>query len=464
MLDITAGTTAPERAARAGAGVHECPGAPGTASADAGSTEGDKGYVTTSQEELANGTGLIRQTVAKALGKWRRDGWLKTGRGRIVILNRKALEAWRRVWRLEACVAQATDSTRATAYTEHRIESSERSEGVRMKVAKIPISPKALKKLSAVRPVLPKEEREILDAIVLEEVTAHKLQSKVVSKAKGKTQVKAHKFHTQAVGKSAGKTEVKANMLKTKALGKAAGKVQVKAHKFNTKTISKAKGKVQVKAHKFAGKAAIAQGQGQGPGQGPQVRQPRRIGKAAARLRQGPGQGPQVRRQGQVRSQARQGLRRARTQVKAHKFGKALPKAKGKGQAKAHKFGKALPKAKGKAQAKAHKFGKALPKAKGKGQAKAHKFGKALPKAKGKGQAKAHKFGKALPKAQGQGARPRLTSSARLFRRRRARARPRLIVCRFSSRIETNDTTWTEPIVTPVVVDPNPNNNQPINQ
>jgi CRP-like cAMP-binding protein len=55
--------------------------------------EGGKGYVTTSQEELANGTGLIRQTVAKALGSWRRDGWLKTSRGRIVILNRKALDA-----------------------------------------------------------------------------------------------------------------------------------------------------------------------------------------------------------------------------------------------------------------------------------------------------------------------------------------------------------------------------------
>ena len=51
-----------------------------------------KGYVTISQEELAHHTGLIRQTVAKVLGKWRRDGWLITGRGRILILNRKALE------------------------------------------------------------------------------------------------------------------------------------------------------------------------------------------------------------------------------------------------------------------------------------------------------------------------------------------------------------------------------------
>jgi CRP/FNR family transcriptional regulator len=54
--------------------------------------EAHKGYITASQEELAYSTGLIRQTVAKALGVWRRDGWLLTGRGRIVILNRKALE------------------------------------------------------------------------------------------------------------------------------------------------------------------------------------------------------------------------------------------------------------------------------------------------------------------------------------------------------------------------------------
>ena len=50
-----------------------------------------KGYVEISQEELAHRTGLIRQTVAKALGKWRRAGWLITGRGRILILNHSAL-------------------------------------------------------------------------------------------------------------------------------------------------------------------------------------------------------------------------------------------------------------------------------------------------------------------------------------------------------------------------------------
>lgn len=59
---------------------------------DLDNLEYEKGYVTISQEELAQQTGLIRQTVAKILGKWRRAGWLITGRGHILILNRKALE------------------------------------------------------------------------------------------------------------------------------------------------------------------------------------------------------------------------------------------------------------------------------------------------------------------------------------------------------------------------------------
>ena len=54
----------------------------------------EKGYITISQEELAQRSGLIRQTVAKALGKWRRKGWLLTGRGHIMLLNRSALNQW----------------------------------------------------------------------------------------------------------------------------------------------------------------------------------------------------------------------------------------------------------------------------------------------------------------------------------------------------------------------------------
>ncbi|HEX9013287.1 MAG TPA: Crp/Fnr family transcriptional regulator [Anaerolineaceae bacterium] len=52
------------------------------------------GPVVASQEELADRTGLIRQTVAKTLGEWRRRGWIQTGRGRIQILDRAALEHW----------------------------------------------------------------------------------------------------------------------------------------------------------------------------------------------------------------------------------------------------------------------------------------------------------------------------------------------------------------------------------
>jgi CRP-like cAMP-binding protein len=51
-----------------------------------------KGYIEARQEELAQRTGLTRQTVAKILGQWRRAGWLITGRGRIMLLNRSALE------------------------------------------------------------------------------------------------------------------------------------------------------------------------------------------------------------------------------------------------------------------------------------------------------------------------------------------------------------------------------------
>jgi CRP/FNR family transcriptional regulator, cyclic AMP receptor protein len=51
----------------------------------------DKGYITLSQDELAQHIGVARQTTAKILGQWRRAGWILTGRGRIVLLDRAAL-------------------------------------------------------------------------------------------------------------------------------------------------------------------------------------------------------------------------------------------------------------------------------------------------------------------------------------------------------------------------------------
>jgi CRP-like cAMP-binding protein len=52
----------------------------------------NSGSIAISQEELAQRTGLTRQTAAKFLGRWRRAGWLITGRGRIVLLNHAALQ------------------------------------------------------------------------------------------------------------------------------------------------------------------------------------------------------------------------------------------------------------------------------------------------------------------------------------------------------------------------------------
>jgi CRP-like cAMP-binding protein len=51
----------------------------------------EKGYLSLSQEELAQRAGLTRQTAAAILGRWRRSGWLLTGRGHIVLLNRREL-------------------------------------------------------------------------------------------------------------------------------------------------------------------------------------------------------------------------------------------------------------------------------------------------------------------------------------------------------------------------------------
>jgi len=54
-------------------------------------TEG-RGVVRITQEELAQFAGLIRQTVAKTLSKWRADGWIETGRGKIHLKDIRALQ------------------------------------------------------------------------------------------------------------------------------------------------------------------------------------------------------------------------------------------------------------------------------------------------------------------------------------------------------------------------------------
>jgi CRP/FNR family cyclic AMP-dependent transcriptional regulator len=56
-------------------------------------TDGITGpLVTISQEDLAQRVGVTRQTVAKILGGWRRAGWIITGRGRIMLVDRVALK------------------------------------------------------------------------------------------------------------------------------------------------------------------------------------------------------------------------------------------------------------------------------------------------------------------------------------------------------------------------------------
>ncbi len=50
-----------------------------------------EGFIRISQDELAQRVGATRQTAAETLGRWRRQGWILTGRGRVVVLDRTAL-------------------------------------------------------------------------------------------------------------------------------------------------------------------------------------------------------------------------------------------------------------------------------------------------------------------------------------------------------------------------------------
>ena len=56
-----------------------------------GSEEHSEELVTISQQELAQHVGATRQTVAKILGRWRRRGWIITGRGKIMLVDHAAL-------------------------------------------------------------------------------------------------------------------------------------------------------------------------------------------------------------------------------------------------------------------------------------------------------------------------------------------------------------------------------------
>jgi len=108
-----------------------------------------------------------------------------------------------------------------------------------MKTNRQQASARLFKKLSALRATLSNEERDILDnLIVVEEVSAHRLTTKAMSKVAAKTaaratQVAAHKMNTKAMSKVATKaqskaTEVAAHRMASKASSKASNKAAAK--------------------------------------------------------------------------------------------------------------------------------------------------------------------------------------------------------------------------------------------
>ncbi|MCR8644019.1 Crp/Fnr family transcriptional regulator [Paenibacillus sp. N1-5-1-14] len=53
--------------------------------------EGGHGTIAVPQEYLAQCCGLVRQTVARILGEWRREGFIQTQRGKVEVRDRTAL-------------------------------------------------------------------------------------------------------------------------------------------------------------------------------------------------------------------------------------------------------------------------------------------------------------------------------------------------------------------------------------
>src|SRR5206468_750252 len=85
-----------------------------------------------------------------------------------------------------------------------------------MKTTQKQASTRLFKKLSALRATLSNEERDILDnLIVVEEVSAHKMNLKAADKAASKaaskaSEVAAHKMNSKAADKAASKAASKA--------------------------------------------------------------------------------------------------------------------------------------------------------------------------------------------------------------------------------------------------------------
>jgi hypothetical protein len=83
-----------------------------------------------------------------------------------------------------------------------------------MKSTRSQASKRLFKKLSALRATLSNEERAILDGMIVGDVEAHRMTSKSVGKAAGKSankaaEVEAHRMTSKSVGKSVSKSTSK---------------------------------------------------------------------------------------------------------------------------------------------------------------------------------------------------------------------------------------------------------------
>lgn len=120
-----------------------------------------------------------------------------------------------------------------------------------MKTTERQATARLLKKLSALRATLSNEERAILDSwIVVEEVQAHRMNSRATGKA---AEVRAHKMTAKTTSKAADRstekaTEVAAHRMTGKAVSKTVSKAtpratEVAAHRMTTKAAGKAANK-----------------------------------------------------------------------------------------------------------------------------------------------------------------------------------------------------------------------------
>ncbi len=52
---------------------------------------GDQGQILKTHQQLAGDVGSVREVVSRTLSEWEQAGWIKTGRGEIIVADREAL-------------------------------------------------------------------------------------------------------------------------------------------------------------------------------------------------------------------------------------------------------------------------------------------------------------------------------------------------------------------------------------